>query len=257
MISGHITSRSNQWVRDLRALGTSRRRRYEQRAFVCDGIKLLDEAIATGMTIRYVFLEEGIEWLPKWQLNCPVYTAPRSIMEYISTVECTQGVIFCCEMPPSAAVAGEQMILLDHLQDAGNLGTILRTADAFGISGVVLDGCADPYNPKTVRAAMGSLFRVPLCSLSLQEIILALHARGIQTYAAVLSDEAMPIGRISLDRAAVVIGNEGSGVRAEIAALCDGHVILPMSGATESLNASVAAGIVMWEMQRVRQRKEG
>ena len=132
------------------------------------------------------------------------------------------------------------------------MGTILRTADAFGISGVVLDGCADPYNPKTVRAAMGSLFRVSICSQTMQEAIAALRERKIPTYAAVLSKQAIPLTQISLKRAAIVIGNEGNGVSDDAAALCDGHVILPMSGVTESLNASIAAGIVMWEMQRAR-----
>lgn len=252
MISGHITSRSNQWVRALRALGTSRRRRYEERSFVCDGMKLLGEAIASGIKIRYIFIEEGVDLPPEWGLDCPVYTAPRDIMEYISTVECTQGVIFCCEMPPMAELSGEQVILLDHLQDTGNLGTILRTADAFGISCVVLDGCADPYNPKTVRAAMGSLFRVPMCNKPMREAISELHGREIPAYAAVLSKKAVPLRQISLRRAAVVIGNEGNGVSEETASLCSGHVILPMSGVTESLNASIAAGIVMWEMQCAR-----
>lgn len=253
MNAGHITSRSNQWVRALRALGTSRRRRYEERCFVCDGRKLLGEALQSGMRIRYLFLEEGAALPPEWRLDCPVYTAPRDIMEYISTLECTQGVIFCCEMPEIAFPAGEQLILLDHLQDAGNLGTILRTADAFGAAGVVLSGCADPYNPKTVRAAMGSLFRVPIVDAPLCEVIPALSARGIKTYAAVLSDRALAIGAVSLARAAVVIGNEGNGISREVAALCDAHVILPMSGGAESLNASVAAGIVLWEMQRARE----
>ena len=252
MIVGHITSRSNQWVRALRALGTSRRKRYEERAFVCDGTKLLEEAIASNMKIRYIFIEEEVELPQEWLQKYTVYTAPRDIMEYISTVECTQGVIFCCEMQDMAEVSGEQIILLDHLQDTGNLGTILRTADAFGISGVVLDGCADPYNPKTVRAAMGSLFRVPLCTRSMKEMIPNLKQRGIPTYAAVLSEHAQSLESVSMRQAAVVIGNEGKGVSPQTAEMCDGHIILPMRGVTESLNASIAAGIIMWEMQRAQ-----
>ena len=100
---------------------------------------------------------------------------------------------------------------------------------------------------------MGSLFRVPIVDAPLCEVIPALSARGIKTYAAVLSDRARPIGAVSLARAAVVIGNEGNGISREVAALCDAHVILPMSGGAESLNASVAAGIVLWEMQRARE----
>lgn len=250
MICGHITSRSNQWVKLVRALGTNRRRRYEEKAFICDGVKLLFEAINCGMKIRFIFAEEGV--LPDDIVReHTVYTAPRDIMEYISTVECTQGVIFVCEMPEERELSGEQFILLDHLQDTGNLGTILRTADAFGIS-VVMDGCADPYNPKTVRAAMGSLFRVPMHTVSMQDAIAYMKGNNIATYAAMLSDTARPIYEIALNRCAVVIGNEGNGVSQQTADACDGHVILPMSGTTESLNASLAAGIVMWEMQKAR-----
>ncbi len=252
MICGHITSRANRLVKEMRALATKRRERYALRAFICDGIKLLNEAIASGVKIKYIFAEEGIELEHNVVEKFDVYTAPRELMEYISTVETTQGVIFCCEMPEMGSVNGNQVIMLDHLQDTGNLGTILRTADAFGISCVVMDGCADPYNPKTVRAAMGSLFRVPMCSCEIKDAIDELHAKNIKTYAATLSDDAVEIGRISLNNTAIVIGNEGNGVSFEVQKMCDGNVILPMSGNAESLNASVAAGIVMWEMQKCR-----
>lgn len=252
MICGHITSRANRLVRELRTLGTSRRDRYKEKAFICDGIKLLGEAIQSGIKIRYIFLEEGCDINKDWIECYTVYTAPRELMEYISTLECTQGVIFCCEMPEQGELCGEQIIMLDHLQDTGNLGTILRCADAFGISGVVLDGCADPYNPKTVRAAMGSLFRVRMCTMAINDAIDALKEKDILSYAATLTDKAVSIDNVSMKRAAVVIGNEGNGVSQEVENHCAGHIILPMSGVTESLNASIAAGIVMWEMQKAR-----
>ena len=181
-----------------------------------------------------------------------VYTAPRELMEYISTLECTQGLIFCCEMPEGKDLQGEQFIILDHLQDTGNLGTILRCADAFGISTVVLDGTADPYNPKTVRAAMGALFRVRMCSMDSIDAIKALSDKDIPTYAATLTNRAEDISGVSLKKCAVVIGNEGNGVSDRVEDAADKHIILPMSGPAESLNASVAAGIVMWEMQKAR-----
>lgn len=252
MIAGHITSRTNQWVRLLRKLGTSRRARYEERSFVCDGMKLLEEARQSGMIIRFIFLQDDYKFDIPWLHEYTVYTAPREIMEYISTVENTQGVIFCCEMPSESPLCGQQLIMLDHLQDTGNLGTIIRSADAFGIDCIVLDGCADPYNPKTVRAAMGSLFRVKICTRSLLEAINQLKICSVKTYAAMLSDAARPISEISLAHAAIVIGNEGAGVSSAVADAADGHIILPMSGITESLNASVAASIVMWEIQKQR-----
>ena len=252
MICGHITSRTNRLVRELRSLSSNRRDRYRERAFVCDGVKLLYEAIASGIKIKYIFLQDDVEPDKMWEDKFDIYTAPRELMEYISTVECTQGVIFCCEMPEYSELCGEQIIMLDHLQDTGNLGTVLRCADAFNIGSVVLDGCADPYNPKTVRAAMGSLFRVRICNMPIADAIDTLCEKEIPTYAATLTDDACEIGKISLKRAAIVIGNEGNGVSEDVCKKCSGCVILPMSGKSESLNASIAAGIVMWEMQKNR-----
>lgn len=252
MNCGNITSRSNRLVKELRELQTKRKARYENRTFVCDGVKLLGEAVQSGMKIKYVFAEEGIALNPEWVEKYDVYTAPREIMEHISTLECTQGVIFCCEMPESSGIEGEQVLILDHLQDTGNLGTVIRCADAFGISTVVLDGTADPYNPKTVRAAMGALFRVKLCSMDSLCAIDLLKEKNIPTYAATLTDKAVDIAKVSLKNAAVVIGNEGNGVSERVEDACAKHIILPMSGNAESLNASVAAGIIMWEMQKAR-----
>ena len=252
MNCGNITSRSNRLVKELRELQTKRKTRYEMKAFVCDGIKLLGEAIDSGVKIKYIFAEDGITLNPEWVEKYNVYTAPREIMEHISTLECTQGVIFCCEMPETCCLDGEQVIILDHLQDTGNLGTIIRCADAFGIPTVVLDGTADPYNPKTVRAAMGALFRVKLCSMDSLCAIDALKEKNIPTYAATLTGNAVDISKVSLKTAAVVIGNEGNGVSERVEEACASHVILPMSGDAESLNASIAAGIIMWEMQKAR-----
>jgi len=252
MNCGSITSRSNRLVKELRELQTKRKARYQMRAFVCDGIKLLGEAIQSGVKIKYIFVEEGTDINPEWVEQYDVYTAPRELMEYISVLECTQGVIFCCEMPEEASLIGSQIIILDHLQDTGNLGTIIRCADAFGISTVVLDGTADPYNPKTVRAAMGALFRVKICNMETLSSISILKDKNIPTYAATLSDNAVGIENVSLTTAAVVIGNEGNGVSSIVENACDKHIILPMSGNAESLNASVAAGIIMWEMQKQR-----
>ena len=252
MNCGNITSRSNRLVKELRELQTKRKARYASRTFVCDGIKLLGEAIVSGVKIKYIFAEEGTELPANWVEEYDVYTAPRELMEYISTLECTQGVIFVCEMPEEKSLFGKQVIILDHLQDTGNLGTIIRCADAFGTDCVVLDSTADPYNPKTVRAAMGALFRVKLCNMDAISAIEKLRVANVPAYAATLTDKAVDVEKVSLKNAAVVIGNEGNGVSDIVEDACDGHIILPMSGNAESLNASVAAGIIMWEMQKQR-----
>lgn len=246
-----VESRTNAKVKHLRKLGTSRSYRYSCNAFLCDGIKLLDEAHRSAAVIRQVFVEEskledllsGRDWLN----DLPVYSVPESVFVSMSSLDTPQSVLFECEMKRTSFAASPRMILLDHLQDVGNIGTIIRCADAFSLSGVVLDGCADPYNPKTVRAAMGSIFRVPLMECDCLDAIRMLGEAGVSVYAAVLSETAKSVRELDLKHAAVIVGNEGAGVRKEVFEACE-NLIIPMSGQAESLNAAVAAGILIWQM---------
>ena len=254
MIGERITSRANARVKYLRKLGTSRSFRYENRAFLCDGEKLLIEAHETEMKLGMVLVDElrlenlaqELPWLEEYRL----FPAPGEVLASASALETPQSVLFDCAMPEPAQTCQAGMILLDRLQDAGNVGTIIRTADAFGLSGVVLDGCVDPFNPKTVRAAMGSIFRVPLLEAELMTFVPECRERGIMVCAAMLTPEAKSVFEVTLKHTVVIVGNEGSGVRPELAALCDHSIILPMRGETESLNASVAAAILIWEMTK-------
>lgn len=247
----HVESKTNAKVKHMRKLGVSRSYRYECQSFLCDGLKLLDEAKRSGATIRQVFVEESkLESLLSgrdWLSDVLVCTASDSVMRSMSSLDTPQSVLFECEMNLCEFSAKPRMILLDHLQDVGNIGTIIRTADAFSLSGVVLDGCADPYNPKTVRAAMGSIFRVPLMECDCLSAIEKYRKAGVSAYAAMLSDSAKSVCEIDLKQAAVIVGNEGAGVRAEVASACE-NLIIPMSGEAESLNVAVAASILIWQM---------
>ena len=248
---GRIESRTNAKVKHLRKLGTSRSYRYECKTFLCDGMKLLDEAYRSNAVIRQVFVEESkLDTLlcdRAWLNAYPVYAVPETVFASMSSLDSPQAVLFECEMNLCPFACAPRMVLLDHLQDVGNIGTVIRTADAFSVSGVVLDGCADPYNPKTVRAAMGSIFRVPVMEADLLDVIETFDAEKIPVYAAVLSDRAEDVRCIDLTNAAVIIGNEGAGVRKELAERVK-NLIIPMSGQTESLNAAVAASILIWQM---------
>ena len=137
------------------------------------------------------------------------------------------------------------------MQDPGNVGTVIRTANALGMDAVVLTGaCADFYSPKTVRAAMGALFRQPVLTCSMDELMQLLHAHGLKLYGAALTDAAQDLRRVPLSPAAVAIGSEGRGLSAQLLAQCDGQIIIPMQPGAESLNAAVAASVVMWEIAR-------
>ncbi len=145
-------------------------------------------------------------------------------------------------------------MVLENVQDPGNVGTVLRAAAAFAIDAVVLTGaCADLYNPKTVRATMGAVFRQRVLCLPLAELKANLVRWKLPLYGAVLSERASSVLDTDLSHCALAVGNEGSGLSNELIALCDGEVIIPMVPESESLNASVAASILMWEVKRRRQ----
>ena len=141
------------------------------------------------------------------------------------------------------------MLLLDGIQDPGNLGTILRTADALDVPVVLLEGCADPYSHKVVRSSMGAVLRTPVVQSTWEQVRSACADTGIPVGVTALSDRAKDLRQADLKTMAVVIGSEGQGVRKEILEAADAELIIPMNPHCESLNAAVAATIVMWQMK--------
>jgi len=248
MIYEKITSRQNAAVKYVRALAKDRALRREKREFVCDGEKLLSEALTERMEITLVLCEEdAAQRLPSID-GAKIYAVPRDILESVTTLKSAQTVVFVCRMKETEDRKANRVLLLDRLQDTGNIGTIVRTADAFGIDAIFEDGCADIYNPKTVRSAMGSIFRVPVISEDFTKLIPELKSKGMKVYASELYGEVKEISECDFNTAAVVIGNEGNGVRREVSELCDASVIIPMRGSAESLNAAIAASVFMFKM---------
>ena len=174
------------------------------------------------------------------------------LLEYAADTETPQGLLFTCQIPPAPKrLPGGRLLVLDGVQDPGNVGTILRTADAFGADGVVLlSGCADPWSPKVVRATMGACFRLPVLSCRPEELTAMLAEEKIPLYATALREDTLDIREVPLSRAAVVIGSEGKGVSEQVLSLCEKTLKIPMRERCESLNAAMAAGIVLWESFR-------
>jgi TrmH family RNA methyltransferase len=191
-----------------------------------------------------VILSNGVDvQVPE---NIRIVRVPEEIMEYVSPMQTPQGALFLCRLPEKRAFAPKPgMLLLDGIQDPGNLGTILRTADALDVPVALLEGCADPYSHKTVRASMGAVFRSPVVTTTWQEV----RQSGIPVAVTALSDTAVDIRQADLKSMAVVIGSEGKGVRQEILDAADAQLIIPMNPRCESLNAAIAASIVMWQMK--------
>ncbi len=245
-----ITARKNPLLQQVRKLLSSKKEREAAGLFVADGTKLLKEAVQYWPGLDTVILSDGIDAdVPE---NVRVVRVPENVMESISPMQTPQGALFLCRLPGKTVFTPKSgMLFLDGIQDPGNLGTILRTADALQIPVALLEGCADPYSHKVVRASMGAVFRSPVVSVSWEEAEFACKEAGIPIGVTALSDRAKDLRMTELQKMAVVIGSEGQGVRQQILDSADAQLIIPMDSHCESLNAAVAATIVMWQMTKL------
>ena len=243
-----ITARKNPLLQQVRKLVSSRKERENSGLFVADGTKLLAEAVKWWPGLETVILSDGVEVeVPE---HVRVVSVPKDVMESISPMQTPQGALFLCRLPEKTEfIPKPGMLLLDGIQDPGNLGTILRTADALQIPVALLEGCADPYGHKVVRASMGAVFRTPVVQTTWEQAKAACARAGIPVAVTALSDRAEDIRSAKLGSMAVVIGSEGQGVRKEILESAQAELIIPMNPNCESLNAAIAAAIVMWQMK--------
>ena len=248
-----ITSRHNALLTHLRKLASSRSYRDEQGEYLGDGLKLLEEALKWRAPLKTVVASEGVE-LPALPESIRAVRVSAELMKSVSPAETPQGALFTAKLERPALpdkLDGAHYLVLDGVQDPGNVGTILRTADAFDCDGVFLvNACADLYNPKTVRATMGAIFRQKVWTCAPDELSALLNASGLPLYGAALRGDTVSLREAGLTRAAVAIGSEGRGLSAELLALCDRAVKIPMGERCESLNAATAAAVVLWEMYR-------
>lgn len=247
----HITSRQNPFFVQLRKLNRDRSERRKAGLFSGEGPKLLREAIRAGVPIETIILAQDKP------IDCPKGTrqilVPTDLLEHLSDTKTPQGVIFLCRIPdtvPPEVLPGSRYLVLDGLQDPGNVGTIWRTADALGADGLILTHhCADPFAPKTVRATMGACFRLPVYEVDSEQLPALLERSRLPLYATALREDTVDIREASLERCAVVIGSEGRGISEELLSYSQKTLKIPMRERCESLNAAIAASIVLWEMK--------
>lgn len=246
-----VTSRKNNYIVRLRSLAAESAFRRAEGEFLCDGMKLLREAVEQGAEIRSLLWKERAE--PLEGLCCPrQYAAPAELFAYASPMKNSPGPLFTVAMrPQDSREKIDRAIVLENLQDPGNVGTVLRTAKALGIDAVILTGsCADIYSPKAVRSTMGAIFSQRVIFAGAEQLRELAEKNGLKMYAAALSPGAADIRSLSLKRAMVCVGSEGRGLSRELIDCCDGKLIIPMQPGSESLNAAVAAALIMWEMSR-------
>lgn len=257
-----LTSKDNRLIKLYAKLCGSKSTREKEGLFTVEGFKLFFEAIRSGMTVTTVFVTETLfekrkeELLPLFACCGEVYLIPHSLENKLSQVEAPQGIYAMVEKPSlltDAITPCKKAVLLCDLQDAGNVGTIIRTAEALGITHIYATAhTCDFYNPKVVRSTMGSLFRMQLGVVSdAVSGIKSAQENGVTVYASVVSGEAKAVGSFAFDEnSLLLIGNEGNGLTAESAEAADHRITIKMTGNAESLNASAAACILMWEMKK-------
>ncbi len=244
-----ITSRKNPLLQHVRRLLTSRSYRRSSGQYAADGVKLLEEAVRWEAGLETVLLADGMA-CPMLPPDVRVARLPEDLMAWVSPMQAPQGALFVCRLPEETDGALKPgCLLLDGLQDPGNVGTILRTADALEIPVVLTEDCADPYNHKTVRASMGAVFRTRPVQISREMAISQCREKQIPLAATALAADAEDIRTAHLRSWVTAIGSEGRGVSETLLAAADKKLIIPMSPRCESLNAAAAATIVLWQMR--------
>lgn len=253
MAPQRITSRKNPLLQRVRALAAHPARR-EDGIYLCEGRKLLEEALRWQAPLNTVICQEGME-LPPLPPQVRLVEVPEDVMASLSPSRSPQGLLFLCTQAPSAPLPqrleGRRYVLLEGLQDPGNVGTIWRSADALGADGLLLTGgCASPWGWKCLRSSMGACFRLPLWEGAWPEMEALLRRSDLPLYAAALGPESRDLRELRVERCAVAIGNEGAGLSQALLSQCDGRVRIPMRERCESLNAAAAAAVILWELER-------
>ena len=257
-----LTSRDNPLVKEMAKLLCDAKARRKSGRFVIEGARLCEDAARSGVTIPAALTtaDARVRYASQWsaieQAAQTVYDIAPSVAGRLSDTGAPQGIFCLCEVPrrtmPAVDAHGVYLALED-LQDPGNLGTVIRTAEALGIGGIWLSkGCCDLYNPKVLRASMGGVFRLPMTVCEDFVETLSELSETLPVLACVVDRAAYPVTEAPRCGAVAVVGNEGNGMSDAAIRACSMRVTIPMNGRAESLNASMAAGILMWELCRER-----
>ncbi|MBQ7411602.1 MAG: RNA methyltransferase [Clostridia bacterium] len=265
-----ISGKSNATITEISKL-SNKKHRMLSKLFVCDGIKLFNEAVQFGAKIKYIVLDNLVELEENVIFNvkkcasngAKILCVEKHIFDKLTSENAPQGIITVCEFYDekhtfSANVKNEDfcqksLVILESVRDPGNIGTILRNAVALGIDKLILSSdCADIYSPKVVRSSMGAIFKIEIQIVdNLCECINAIKKCGRRVLAAAINDKALILGKDKVSRDdVVVLGNEGHGISQAVIDECSDMIFIPMKGNTESLNVAMASAIIMWEISK-------
>lgn len=254
-----ITSMSNQIIKEVRSLSNKKGRRTAQ-AILLEGFRLVKDALDSGAGVRYLIISDSFsqkeELFLSQRTNIKLLQVPDELFSRISEINSPQGILAVAEKPvydkKEIISRVKRVIALEDIQDPGNLGTIIRSADACGFDAVLLSkDSVDPYNPKVIRSTMGSLFHIPvIIEENFYQALYELKSKNMLLAAADIKN-ALPCWQADMsENVAIIIGNEGKGLSEKIIELVDITIMIPMPGKAESLNASAAASILIYECMR-------
>lgn len=259
----NLSSPQNDTFKKWRKLQQSRKERTRKKQLLIEGEHLLTEARESGSTFHAVICDEGRKdaigtwesWLQK--NGVPVYSLRHALYRDLMETETPQGPAAVIDMPKPVSFKMDEerslVLLLDRIQDPGNLGTILRTADAAGVSFVGLGkGTVDPFNPKVVRSAMGALFRIPFDVIELSNWITRFRTAGGQVIGTTMHAEQVHYEVTYPSQVAFLLGNEGQGIEPSLLGMTDRNVRIPLPGQAESLNVATASAVLLYEVVRQR-----
>lgn len=254
-----INSKENSIITEVKKLNT-KKHRFEKRRFLIEGYRFVEEALKSEFSIPYIFVsEDSINKFEKYSSlvnpHTEVYLISNKLMKYICNTQTPQGIAAVVDMVDNTDVNPIDgiYILVDRIQDPGNMGTIIRTAHAIGAEGVILTkGTVDVYNDKTLRSTMGSIFKVPIIHDDHGFTIRKLREKGYKLIVSTLRANNSFYDVDLTGKIIISVGNEGNGICDEIIELADENVKIPMVGDAESLNAAIAAGVMMYEVLRQR-----
>lgn len=247
-----IESTQNALVKYWKKLATTRKERERSGEFIVEGFHLVEEALKNKEQVLQLIVREGVDLPMLWPIdNVATVEISAAVAKEFAETETSQGVFAVCKQPlleDDVMASWRKVLLIDAVQDPGNIGTMIRTADAAGLDAVILGkGCADIYNPKTLRSAQGSHFHIPVLRGDLEEWIEQLQDNDVPVFGTALDEDAVVYNDIEHTGAfAIMMGNEGSGIQPQLLSMTDQNIIIPILGQAESLNVAVATGIVLY-----------
>lgn len=248
-----ITSTQNSYVKYWKKLAVTRKERERSGEFLVEGFHLVEEALKEPQQIVQLIVREQVDLPLLWQIDdIPMFEVTAAVAKEFAETETSQGVFAVCKQKvvnEEAQAQWQRVLLVDAVQDPGNIGTMIRTADAAGLDAVILGkGCADAYNPKTIRSAQGSHFHIAIVRGELEDWIEDFQDNDMPIFGTALEEAKMLHDIAPQEKFALIMGNEGSGIHPKYLAQTDQNIMIPMRGKAESLNVAVATGIVLYTL---------